>query len=252
MSKVLVTGSAGAIGKAVVKELTARGHWVRGLDLRPTAGVAESLTGPITDPQLLRTAVAGMDAVVHLAATVDDADFLTDILPNNMIAVYHLFEAARAAGIQRMVLASTAQTAGRYRPTDGTLIPTDIALPLNGYTVSKLFAEDLGRMYAYRHTMSVIFGRIVFLPRNNEQAQHLLDHPHSRRHYVSHSDAGRFFANAVEAANVEFAVLWVVSKAGHEVFDMKPSKDIVGYEGQDTFPEGLPFEVVKLEQISHK
>jgi uronate dehydrogenase len=249
MSKVLVTGSAGAIGKAVVKELLARGHWVRGLDRRPTEGAHQSLKGNITDAKLLRRAVKGMDAVVHQAATVDDADFLTDILPNNIIAVYNLFEAARLAGVKRLVLASTAQTAGYDHPKDGTLIPTDVAIPFNYYTVSKLFAEDLGRMYANRHKMSVIFGRVVFLPRANANAQHLIGRLHNQQYFCSHDDAGRFFADAVEAKKkIPFAVCWVVSKTGKNVFDMAPSRKIVGFKARDTFPQGLPFEVVKLKK----
>src|SRR5437868_6212819 len=90
---VLVTGSAGRIGRAVVRELTARGHRVRGLDLVPTPGADTSLVGSITDAAVVRRAVEGAQAVVHLAATPDDDDFLTKLLPNNVVGVYHVLEA---------------------------------------------------------------------------------------------------------------------------------------------------------------
>src|SRR5436305_6725901 len=95
---VLVTGSAGRIGQAVVRELQARGHAVRGFDLVPTPGV-EAVVGDLADAAAVRRAVQGSTAVVHLAATPDDDDFLTKLLPNNVVGVYHVLEAARDAGV---------------------------------------------------------------------------------------------------------------------------------------------------------
>ena len=56
---VLVTGSAGRIGQAVVRELKARGHFVRGFDLGPTPGADESITASITDGDAVRRAAEG-------------------------------------------------------------------------------------------------------------------------------------------------------------------------------------------------
>ena len=98
------------------------------------------------------------------------------------------------------------------------MIPTDVAKPFNYYTVSKLFAEDLGRMYVNRYHMSVIFGRIVFLPRANPNAQHLIGRPHSQKYFLSHGDAGRFFADAVafHPDFVDGARLGGIAVADHE------------------------------------
>ena len=62
MSKVLVTGSAGCIGRAVVAELRRRGHEVRGLDLGPTPGLGDFVVGSITDRM----------AVMYLGALVEE------------------------------------------------------------------------------------------------------------------------------------------------------------------------------------
>src|SRR5687768_11829894 len=94
---VLVTGSAGRVGRAVVRELQSRGRRVRGFDRVPTPGAAEAVVGDLTDPDALARAAAGAGTVVHLAATPDDDDFMTQLLPNNVVGVYHLFEAARQA-----------------------------------------------------------------------------------------------------------------------------------------------------------
>src|SRR5438067_11145549 len=82
---VLVTGSAGRIGQAAVRELKARGHTVRGFDLAPTPGADVSLVGNLTDAAAVRRATAGCDALVHLAATPDDDDFMSQLPPNNIV-----------------------------------------------------------------------------------------------------------------------------------------------------------------------
>src|SRR6516162_10589239 len=95
VSMTLVTGSAGRIGQAVVKELRTRGSPVRGFDIVPTPGIADSVVGSITDPHIVRKAMEGVGALVHLAATPDDDDFLKTLLPNNIVGVYQVLEAAR-------------------------------------------------------------------------------------------------------------------------------------------------------------
>src|SRR5579871_6212794 len=104
--RVLVTGSAGRVGRAAVAGLTARGHTVIGFDVRPTPGLppAQSVVAGLGDVQALRDAAKGVDCVIHLAATPDDAryprgtppddgdNFLTELVPNNVIGPYHVME----------------------------------------------------------------------------------------------------------------------------------------------------------------
>src|SRR4051794_11074412 len=106
---VLVTGSAGRIGQAVVRELLARGQPVRGFDVVPTPGAADAVVGDIASAEDVRRATAGAKAVIHLAATPDDDDFMTRLLPNNIVGTFNLIEAAREANVPRVVLASTGQ-----------------------------------------------------------------------------------------------------------------------------------------------
>src|SRR5438874_5061172 len=84
-TKVLVTGSSGRIGRAVVAELQARGRPVRGFDRVPTPGLADMVVGTLTSEADVAQAMRGAQALVHLAATPDDDDFLKEIVPNNII-----------------------------------------------------------------------------------------------------------------------------------------------------------------------
>src|SRR5262245_50573589 len=145
-ASVLVTGSAGRIGRAVVRELSAQGAAVRGLDIAPTPDI-ECLVGSITDAALVRRAMQGVETLVHLAATPDDDDFHTQLLPNNFIGVYEVLQAARDAGVRRYVLASTGQVVWWQRMRGQFPITADAhPTPRGWYAAGKVFLEGAGRM----------------------------------------------------------------------------------------------------------
>ena len=137
--RILVTGAAGRLGRAAVKELVARGHTVVGFDLRPTPGLplSQSIVGTLQDTDLLNRTAIGVDAIIHLAATPDDArfprgdppddgdNFLAELVPNNLIGGYHVFEAARKAGVKRVILASSGQVVDGYVDAGRTPVRAD-------------------------------------------------------------------------------------------------------------------------------
>src|ERR1700677_2808244 len=143
---VLVTGSAGRIGQAVVRELASRGHAVRGFDRVPSAAVTQDVVGNLTDVAAVERALRGVGTLVHLAATPDDADFLKELVPNNIIGVYHVFEAARAAGVKRMILASSGQVVWHARMTRPLPLGADAVLtPKYWYGAGKVLLGAAGR-----------------------------------------------------------------------------------------------------------
>ena len=239
---VLVVGSAGRIGQAVVAELRRRKLPVRGFDLVKTPGVDDCVVGDITKPEGLNRAADGIGTLIHLAATPDDDDFPTKLLPNNLVGVYHVMEAARLGGVPRLVLASSGQV-NWWQRTAGKLPVRveDPPSPRYWYAATKMFLEAIGRGYAETHGIGVIAVRLGWCPRTPEQVQEIAESEWAQDVYLSPGDAGRFFACAVEArTNIRFAIVYASSKPIHRVhFDLEPAKNLVGFVPQETWPQGI-------------
>lgn len=241
-SPVLITGSAGRIGQAVVRELVALGQPVRGFDLVPTAGATESVVGSISNAADVGRAVKGVGSIVHLAATPDDDDFHACLLPNNIVGVYELLEAARAEGVRRVILASSGQVVWWQRMRGELPIGPDVQpTPRGWYAATKMFQEAAGRAFAEAHDRSVIAVRLGWCPRTREQAREIAITDWARDVYLSPADAGRFFAAAVTSPlHVRFSILYACSKpAARETYDLSGAKALLGWEPRDTWPQGV-------------
>lgn len=240
-SLVLVTGSAGRVGRAVVSELLGRGHAVRGFDLVPTPNCKDHVVGSLTDLATVRRAMAGASTLIHLAATPDDDDFVTTLLPNNLLGVYHVFEAAREAGVGRLILASSGQVVWWQRKRGDANIGIDVQpTPRGWYACTKLFLEGAGRSFVEAYGKSVIAVRLGWCPRDRGQACEIADAPEWQDVYLSPADAGRFFACAVEAPqSVRWAVLYATSRPVRRwTYDVEAAKRLIGYEALDVWPAG--------------
>ena len=240
MTHVLVTGSAGAVGRPVCRELERRGHAVRGFDLAATPGVSDSMRGDIVDADAVRRAVRGVQCVIHLAAVPRDMEFEKLVGPNVM-GLFNVLDAAREAKVSRVVLASSIQVLSK-RPEGSGPARVDEAHPGNHYGLTKLWAEQMGAMYARRFGLSVIAVRVAWMVRNLEEALHMrkINRP---KVYLSAGDVGRFFAQAVAAPDVSFAVLYAAGLGGEDIFDMEPARRVIGYQARDRWPSGLEFEL---------
>ncbi len=238
---VLVTGSSGRIGQAVVVELVRRGHAVRGFDLVPTPGLADMAVGDLTDAAAVERAMRGVHSLIHLAATPDDDDFLARIVPNNIIGVHHVLEAAKEAGVKRMVLASSGQVVWHARLTGPWPLGVDVQpSPRYWYAAAKVFLEAAGRAFADAFGISVIAVRLGWCPRTKEQVEEIAASDWAQDVYLSPTDAGRFFACAVEAPGpVGFAVVYATSKPVHiPRYDLETTRKLLGYQPQETWPQG--------------
>jgi UDP-glucose 4-epimerase len=162
--RVLVTGSAGHLGEALVRGLRQDGHDVTGLDLLEAP---HTVLGSITDRARVRRCVQGADAIVH-AATLHkphvESHSRLQFIDTNVTGTLTLLEEAVAAGVQRLVFTSSTSAFGRaLTPPAGapaawiTELVTEI--PRNVYGVTKRAGEDLCELVHRDHGLPVVILR---------------------------------------------------------------------------------------------
>lgn len=244
--RVLVTGSTGAIGEPVAQWLLSRGHTVRGFARRPSPGIQDYVMGDLSDRDAVRCAVEGMEVVIHLGAYPNDADFLDVLLEPNVRGLFHICDAAREFGVERLSLASTMQTVtGHGWPKRAIRIEEGPA-PVNHYALTKVWAEEMGAMYARVHGLSVVNVRIGWLPRNPDEADRLKAHEIGPDCFFSHADAQRFYERVVESPRPgpgEAVTVFATSIPAHiERMDLSGAREILGYEPRDVWPNGLNYD----------
>ena len=245
--RVLVTGAAGAIGQIVCAHLLRRGHHVRGFDRNPLPDLADRVVAELRDRAAILAAVDGMETVIHFAAYRNDADFADVLLEPNVLGLFHVCDAARRGSVRRLVLASTAQTVNGWGRETEPIRVADGARPTNHYALTKIWAETMGEMYARCYDLSVINVRLGWLPRDAAFAQRVQQSERGVDIFLSHDDAGRFFARCVESeqpAAGEAVTVFATSKPlRNQRLDLSPARELLDYVPQDTWPQGLPFGV---------
>ncbi|UFU04890.1 NAD-dependent epimerase/dehydratase family protein [Ruania halotolerans] len=147
--KVLVTGASGFLGRAVAVQIARAGHEVTTLQRRPSgAPGVQDIRGSITDATVVRRAVGGQDAVVHLAAKVSLAGEPAEFRRVNIEGTRNLLKAARAAGVQRFVQVSSPSVAHVGNALVGVgAEPADPEGTLGQYAQTKAAAELLALSY---------------------------------------------------------------------------------------------------------
>jgi phosphomannomutase len=225
VSRVLVTGSAGSVGSALVARLPGAGWSVVGLDLVATASVdgVEAVVGDAFDPQVLDRVMPGCDAVVHLAAIPDEAP-MADIAASHIVGTDLVLAAAVRHGVPRAVLASSNHAVG-FTPR-AEMVGDDVPpRPDSYYGVGKVATEALGSLYHDRHGMAVAALRIGTFR----------DRPVSRRHlstWLSPDDLCRLVDALLRAPDLGFAVLYGISANTRRWWDLAPA-EALGYHPQD-------------------
>jgi uronate dehydrogenase len=159
--RVLITGAAGAIGTALRSGLRAKWRHLRLTDIRPVADLAaneELVVSDVADRLAVEAMMRGVRAVVHLAGVVGSYT-LEDLFRVNARGLFDVFEAARLAGVERIVFASSNHTFGRY-PITERVSPALPPRPDSLYGVFKVWGETMLREYFDRYGIRSVSLRI--------------------------------------------------------------------------------------------
>ena len=183
--RVVVTGGNGKLGRFVVRDLRDHGHDVLSVDARlpadPEPGIRHRQV-EMADLGQVVGALAGADAVVHLAAIPHPFSHPDEVVfRNNVGATYHALQAAMTLGIRRAVIASSVSAYGMAwaQPSFPPLYaPVDEAHPFlakDPYALSKEVDERTAEMFARRCGMTVLACRFHWVAEPGEARRAALD-----------------------------------------------------------------------------
>jgi uronate dehydrogenase len=214
--RILLLGAAGGIGSAIREGLAGRYGLMRLADIAPMAPAApgeEAVHADLLDIPSLVAAMTGIDCVVHMAGVPvePEANAWQQILPANIVGVHNLFEAARLAGVRRVIFASSHHAVGYYRrepPLPASVAPR----PDSYYGVSKVFGEAMGRMYADKFGLQVLSLRIGAYREAPSDPRHLSV-------WISPRDMVELVRCGIEARDFSYAVAYGVSANTQNFWD---------------------------------
>lgn len=239
---VLVTGLGGLIGGAMRAHLAQR-FQLRGLGRRPGPSGVPWTVADVADFEAIRPAFTGVDAVVHLAAVVGSKADFDAYLRGNIVGTYNVFEAARRAGVRRVVFASSGATVsgiekdepyaslveGRAQSAP-MLTHLSPVRPSGLYGCSKVWGEALARHYADEHKLSVLCLRIGHV--NAE------DRPIAPRDFsvwCSQRDVALMIGACLDAPlDLRFEVFYVTSRNRRTYRDLDHARRVLGWQPMDS------------------
>lgn len=230
---VLVTGAAGRVGRLTVPALAGR-YRLRLVDLHWTAdstaasGAEQGIERATADlrvadswPELL----SGVDAVVHLAGQPSPEISARESVEDVAMSTAHLAGAAVAAGVRRVVYASSIHAMGLYqRHGEHPVDPRRPPRPCCEYGAAKVLCENWLALLGERSAVSVVslrLGMTGLLPRNAFQASH----------WLGDDDCGELMRCAL-AAEIDHGAYFGASLGARGYWDLAPTADDLGFVPQ--------------------
>ena len=228
---LLITGGAGRIGTAVRPLLRDRYRLRLVTHSKPAEPAAddELVQADIQDLPRMLEVTAGAHAVLHLAANASMRTPWNVVRDANIDGTFNVFEAARLAGVRKLVFASTNHVTGMYERDGLPVAPEMVVRPDSLYGVSKAFGEALGRFYVDEYGMSVICVRIGSFqphPRN----------PRMLATWLSPRDFAQLVWRGIES-DVPFGVFYGISGNTRRYWDISNAQSLLGYAPEDDAEE---------------
>ena len=245
MKRVLVTGMSGLIGGLLRDHLEEKGGYeLSALNRRPVAGV-ECHQADIADLEAIKPAFEGKDVVVHLSAVLTDASW-EGTLAANIAGTYNVYEAARLAGVKRVVFASSGATikgwervppydalvTGRYDdiPRDWPMITHEQVRPMGLYGASKVWGEAVGRYFSDEYDLSILCVRIGSVPASGKPETVM-----GQSIYLSHRDVVRILTDCVDAPDdLRYDIFLATSRNRFGYRDLEHAREVLGWEPADS------------------
>ncbi len=231
--RIVITGAAGNLGRKIARHLESRDDYdVTLLDIDPGG-----------DPHIISADLSradgswdrhfeGVDTVVHMAAEPRQDAPWEPLEKSNIDLVINMYLAAVAKGARRFIFASSNAAMGGYRDEKGSITHDLPTRPVNYYGVTKVVGERIGALFSERHGLSVICLRIGAVGRGDNRPD-----PDSsdwfQRMWLSNRDLCQAVEKAIDAEDVPFAVLNLMSGNAGMRWDLSETRRVLGYEPED-------------------
>ncbi len=226
MKKVLLTGAAGHIGTSLRNYLGNKYHF-RCLDIKQVEDEEDVITADITHFEAVLNAMEGVEAVVHLAHPGFDRPW-EDVYANGTAGTYNVFEAARRAGVKKIVYASATAVLGWREMKEGKRVSPDMPVHPNSlYGVGKATGELLARYFVDMYQMSIICLRIGSFYVDPPFPQSLNDD--ILHTWCSSEDLAQLVYRCLETDGLGFQVFYGVSNNKRRLWDIANARKLVGY-----------------------
>lgn len=242
--RILVTGMSGLIGGAVRQHLESR-YNLTALNRSLVPGV-RTVQADIAEFDSILPAFEGQDTVVHFAASARGSDPWERVRDPNLIGVYNVFEAARRAGVSRVIFASSGSTISGWEQVqpyralvngdyENVLPPWPMIThetpvrPAGVYGATKVWGEALARQFTDSSELSIICLRIGLVNEDNRPTD-------SRQFSVwcSQRDISQMVERCIIApSELKFDIFYALSRNKWGYRDISHAREVVGFEPND-------------------
>jgi nucleoside-diphosphate-sugar epimerase len=234
--KVLVTGAGGNIGSYFAQnsggkyDLVLSDTSVDKMQEKQLDQNGQLIELDITDLEAFKAACEGIDTLIHLAADPSPNSPWSMVRDLNIGGTYNAYVAAKAAGLRRVIYASSIHAVSGY-PADIQVKTSEPVNPGDLYGVSKCFGEAMGRYMAEQEGVSVIALRIgAFQPVEQAEDESSLAMVDA---FVSKRDLNQLIERCIDVESVKFAVLHGLSNNRFKRLDISDARELVGYDPVD-------------------
>ncbi|MEE3232799.1 MAG: SDR family oxidoreductase [Candidatus Latescibacterota bacterium] len=232
MQSVLITGAAGRIGR-ILRQGLKDNYLLRLADCIQIEDpeVADVHVADVTNIEEMERICRGIDSIVHLAGEPSTGSSWPVVLQANIQGTYGIFEAARIAGVKRVIFASSNHTTGYYEKESIYTKPDMLVRPDSLYGVSKAFGEDLARFYVDEYGLSAFCLRIGSFQPNcsvrNRSSERILST------WLSHRDMVQLVQCCIDADSIDFGIYYGISNNTRAYWDTQNARDELGYSPED-------------------
>jgi uronate dehydrogenase len=228
MSKILLTGASGRLGTHLRTWFAAAGRAVLCTDIvQPEDGTSVEIADLSDRAAVDRLMSEDISAVVHFGGMAKEAGWQT-ILDANIVGAYNVFDAARTAGVRRIVYASSYHVLGMYPTVDAPLGIDASPRPDTLYGVSKIFGEALGRLYYDKFGIECLAIRICTAGMPNA--------PREFRLWCNRDDLARLIDRGLDMPALGYRTVFGIS-ANHGAFYVNQPDPELGWHPEHSSSE---------------